>query len=88
MNRQQVIIALRDLRWRVEQEAETPIQEIECTMLTALDDVCHALRLNDYETRRVVGDAVDLLGKTETKPLYVALPLFDLKAHRTGGRPA
>lgn len=81
MNKEQTITALRNLRFQVEREAEVPICEIDCTMLTALYDVCVALGLDGPARRRVLGKAIDLLGPDKTDQSGDMVPLFDLNLY-------
>lgn len=62
------------LRYLAEREAEAPIQQIECTLLCALNDVCNAFDMTHAEKRRVMGPAFDILGEDE--PQVFNLPLF------------
>ena len=48
---------LRRLREMVEREADTSIAQIEAPVACTLFDVCGALRLNEAQTRAVLGEA-------------------------------
>lgn len=63
LNQEGIIRTLIALRKRVEQEADAPIQDIECTMLTALYDVCAQFDIDDSGKRRVLGDAMNILNQ-------------------------
>lgn len=75
MNREAIVRKLIALRYIAEREAEAPIHQIDCTLLTALNDVCNALDLTHAEKRRVLGPAFTLLGEDEQQAVF-ALPMF------------
>jgi hypothetical protein len=74
MSNKTIVKKLITLRYVAEREAEAPIQEIDCTLLTALNDVCNALDLTQAEKRYVLGPAFDLLGEDEQQAVFV--PMF------------
>lgn len=78
MNNETITRKLIALRFTAEREAETTLPFIDCTLLSALDDVCSALGLSSAEKQRVLGASADLLGKpAQPTPM---LPLFSQNA--------
>lgn len=75
MNKKDIIRKLIALRYLAEREAEAPIQQIECTLLCALNDVCNAFDMTHAEKRRVMG------------PAFGGLHLWNL-SNTNGGAPS
>lgn len=85
MSKQSIRDRLQGFRTRFEEEAQTPISQVESPLALVLSDVCDALRLSRRDKRSVLGKDGSRFVKM-TNESRVAMPR--LKTGRSDKKPA